>query len=107
MGETCYRHALHRNAERNDAIERRRSKLKALADRAAAAAGDEDAKAAAGSPRARRRRMLMRPTHVDSHHMEHPRHMAGAGSVQKSPLCVGTSLAVRMSAMLLAGCLQC
>ena len=67
-----------RNAERNDAIERRRSKLRALLGRKRAAANDEDAKVAAVSPRARRRRKLIQPNHVDSAYVEHSSHMAGA-----------------------------
>jgi hypothetical protein len=70
-----------RNADRHDATERRREKLQAQADRRASAAPWEDGQRPGGgsfSPRAVLRRALMRPTCVDSHHMEHPRHMAGA-----------------------------
>ena len=78
---------LARNADRNDAIGRRRMKLRAAAERDASASFADDDQRPGGkslSPRGDLQRGLMRPTCVDSHHMEHPRHMAGAGQPIRS-----------------------
>ena len=72
-----------RNADRHDATERRRERLKAQAERRASASRNDGQQPGGGgsfSPRAVLRHALMRPSCVDSQHMEHPRHMAGAGS---------------------------
>ncbi len=98
---TCWR----RNAERNDAIHRRRAKLRALLGRKYAAAVDQGAKPAAESPGARQRRKLTQPTRVDSNHTEYEPHVAGAGSAQYT---LWPAFArCQTPAGLLVDCLQC